>query len=241
MNKKSTKLFTLALLFLSGTVFAQPSNDNCAGAITLTQSATCQTVSGDVTGGTESMPSCSPGGDANNDVWYKFTSTSPDFFIEVTGSSSFDVVVEAFSGTCGNLTSEICMDNFSNGTENIDATQNPLATYYLRVYEYNPGTPATTTFDICVFGTSTAGIEDNEKTSFSVYPNPAKDQIRVDFGKTINNSTMNVFNILGVLSHSQIVNEAAFVDYQLPEAQGVYFIQLVDAKGTTSSLKVIKE
>jgi hypothetical protein len=239
MKKNSTNLFALAVLFLSGSVFAQPSNDDCAGAITLTQNSTCQNISGNVAGATQSMPGCS--GDANNDVWYKFTSTSADFNIEVAGSTSFDVVVEAFSGSCGNLTSEVCMDDFSNGTEIIDATGNPIATYYLRVYDYYPGTPNTTTFDICVFGTSTAGIEENAKSALSVYPNPASDQVRVDFGKTINNSTVNVYNMFGVLTHTQTVNEAAFVDCQLPEAQGVYFIQLLNTDGSTSSTKVIKE
>jgi hypothetical protein len=239
MKKKSTNLFALALLFFSGSAFAQPSNDECAGAITLTQSSVCQNITGDVAGATQSLVGCS--GDANNDVWYKLTNTSANFTIEVASSASFDAVVEFFSGTCGNLTSVSCEDAYSTGTETLTAGDAPIGTYYLRVYDYNSGTPATTTFDICLYGTTPTSIVENATSALSVYPNPARDQVRVDFGKTVNNSTVNVYNMLGVLTHSQTVNQVTFVECQLPEAKGAYFIHLVNADGTTSSTKVIKE
>jgi hypothetical protein len=239
MKKKSTNLFALALLFFSGSAFAQPSNNECAGAITLTQFSTCQNITGDVAGATQSQTGCS--GEANNDVWYKFTNTSADFNIEVAGSASFDVVVEVFTGTCGNLTSMGCEDIYTNGSELLEGEYAPIGTYYLRVYDYASGTPATTNFDICLYGTTPTSIVENAKSALSVYPNPARDQVRVDFGKTINNSTVNVYNMLGVLTHTQTVNQVTFVECQLPEAKGAYFIHLVNADGTTSSTKVIKE
>jgi len=239
MKTISTYFLTVAALLLSGAVFAQPANNDCAGAVTLTQGATCQGVSGDVAGATQSMAPCT-GSDAN-DVWYKFTNTTADLNLEVTGSASFDVVFEVFSGTCASLTSVVCEDNFSNGTESTEADQLTVGTeFFIRVYDFEAGTPATTNFEVCVFN-APLGIKDNAVAAFSVFPNPSNDRVRIDLGSPINNSTINLFNMVGELVQTQQVNGTTFVDYQLPETQGVYLIQLVDANGTASTVKVIKE
>jgi hypothetical protein len=137
-------------------VFAQPANDNCSGAITLTPGATCTTTTGNVSGATSSLTGCV--GNANDDVWYKFTATTTNHTITVAGSSGFDAVVQLFDGgaspgTC-NGTSLICRDNSGTGsTETIAYTSFTVGNvYFVRVYDYYTGTPSTTTFTICVTG-----------------------------------------------------------------------------------------
>ena len=132
-----------------------PVNDNCSGAINL--NINTNATIGNVTGATQSIAaiSCSSNtGNANDDLWYKFTTTmSGTYTITVVGSSSFDAVLELRSGTC-NGTNISCIDaTNSGGTETI--TSNMLTsntTYYARVYDYSSGYPANPTFTISVAG-----------------------------------------------------------------------------------------
>ena len=133
-----------------------PANDNCAGATNLTVfgSSCGGATTGDVSGATQSLPSllCSGfTGDANDDVWYKFTATGTAHTITVVGSASFDAVVDVRSGAC-NGASIACADlTSSGGTEVINLTGLTISSvYYVRVYDYSSGMPATTTFNICV-------------------------------------------------------------------------------------------
>lgn len=129
-----------------------PSNDNCAGATSLTSGTSCTNTAGTVLGATNSgvaVPSC--GGTADDDVWYKFTAVQPYTTITLssvgTALNSSGIGIELFSGSCGSLTS---LDCSSSNT----LTENPLtigATYYVRVYSAG-STPLTSNagFNICV-------------------------------------------------------------------------------------------
>jgi large repetitive protein len=137
-----------------------PANDNCAGAITLTPNTTCTTTSGTVLNGTESLIGCS--GDADEDVWYKFVATSTIHTVTVVGSASFDPVFEVFSSSCAG-TSLLCVDDDFNygGTESGSISGLTIgSTYWVRVYDYDLGAPATSTFTICVI-TVAAPANDN--------------------------------------------------------------------------------
>lgn len=133
-----------------------PVNDECSGAITLTVGTFCSPVAGDVAGATQSIAAlnCGSVGTANDDVWYKFVATAPAITIAVLGSTSFDAVVDLRSGACPG-TNIGCADvSFYGGTETIHATGLTVgATYYVRVYDWYQGQPATTGFLICVYVT----------------------------------------------------------------------------------------
>lgn len=132
-------------------VSVPPANDNCAGATILTPGATCTPVSGSVSFATQSQVACGDG-TANDDVWYKFTATTTGANITVDGSTNFDAVFEVFSGACGTLTSIACVDN-SVSDEVETTTLNNLVigqTYYIRVFDWYAGMPATPGFTICV-------------------------------------------------------------------------------------------
>jgi len=142
------------LIFYACLTFAQPANNNCSGAITLTPNYPCSSVSGNVTGATQSQAGCT--GNANDDVWYKFTATATSQTVAVQGSSSFDPVFQVFTGTCNTTsvsgTSLVCRDNSaSGGLESYNLTGLTAGTtYWVRVYDYSSGTPSTPTFSICV-------------------------------------------------------------------------------------------
>lgn len=132
-----------------------PSNDNCSGATPVTVGGSC--VVGDVTCASQSQTACS--GTANDDVWFSFTATSSSLNITLSASSSFDPVVQLFSGTCGSLTSVFCEDaTFTTGGTNRCKNATGLtagATYYIRVYDYYSGYPTTKTFTMCIAAPAT--------------------------------------------------------------------------------------
>ncbi|MCB0792810.1 MAG: T9SS type A sorting domain-containing protein [Flavobacteriales bacterium] len=131
-----------------------PVNDDCAGAILLTPSTSCNLTVTDVAGATQSLAAITCNtytGVADNDVWFKFVATSASHNIMVTGSADFDAVVDLRSGAC-NGTNIACADATVEGeTETINATGLTIGvTYYVRVYDYYSGDPTTTDVSICV-------------------------------------------------------------------------------------------
>lgn len=134
-----------------------PANDECANATPLVVGSSCQPVTGDVANASQSLAGilCNGfTGIANDDVWFSFVATAAELTIEVAGSDSMDAVVDLRTGSCGNSLNLACADVvFEGGTEVIQATGLTVGqTYYVRVYHYYVDVPATTTFDICVFG-----------------------------------------------------------------------------------------
>lgn len=143
---------------------APPANNNCASAINLSVNAACVQTSGTTYGATTQTlyPACV--GNANDDVWYTFTANNYTQTVQVTGSATFDAVLEVFSGSCGAYTSLGCVDNtFSAGTESITLTGlNPGSQYFFRVYDYYSSSGST--FSVCVSGTSIiAGTQPNDE------------------------------------------------------------------------------
>lgn len=128
----------------------QPINDECANAVALTPGTTCNGISGSVLAATQSLPASNCSGATSssaNDVWYSFVATGDVY--SLTASSSFDAVLEVFSGACGSLSSVTCADEAGAGDENLILT-NLVAgqTYYVRVYPYN-GQAGDGDFSLC--------------------------------------------------------------------------------------------
>lgn len=116
-----------------------PVNDECAGAISL---AANESVQGSAKSATRSMPAevCNGNtGDANDDVWFKFTPLlSGNAAVTLTPDLIFDGVINAYSGTCGSLVSLACADEGVDGENEVLSLQNVIAgeTYYFRVYGF---------------------------------------------------------------------------------------------------------
>lgn len=152
------KIYLMALSSAFCTfVFAQPANNDCSGATQLTPSST--TTCSSPANGTVANATASSGvpaacaGNANDDVWYRFTATATSHAIRVAGASAFDAVFAVYSGTCGALTLvNSCVDERGNGVME-EAVFNSLTIgqqYYIRVYDFAASMPSTPTFTICV-------------------------------------------------------------------------------------------
>ena len=134
-----------------GTPPPAPANDVCAGALSLTVNAdlNCVAFTNATTfGGTPSVPEvagccCSP----DDDVWFTFVATGPSHLVKITGATPW-MVMQAFSGVCGNLSSLVCEAPSAN---NISYQLNGLIsgqTVYLRVYTSN--NLQNSNFTICI-------------------------------------------------------------------------------------------
>jgi hypothetical protein len=145
-------------------VIAPPANDEPAGAIALTTGTTCTTTSSILpftlsATASAGVTSCTAGtpGTADDDIWYSFTTNTiagTSYAITATGLSTYNAVLQLYSGTVGSLVSVNCVNSTGNGgIETISAGVLPInTTYYLRVYHSGSGA-ATGNVAICVVHT----------------------------------------------------------------------------------------
>jgi hypothetical protein len=129
----------------------QPANDECANAVALSAGTTCNATSGSVLSATQSRaPSTCSGAlsSSANDVWYSFVATGSVY--SLTASSSFDAVLEVFSGACGSLSSLGCSDEVGGGDDEVVTLTSLTAgqTYYVRVFPYD-GNAGNGDFTLC--------------------------------------------------------------------------------------------
>lgn len=113
---------------------AVPSNDDCANALTLTPGTTNST--GSVLNATASGTTvgCATG-TPDDDIWYKFTTTSTQTFATITVTagatlSANGAMIQVYSGTCGSLTSIACGQNEVTISSGLSVSTQ----YYIRVY-----------------------------------------------------------------------------------------------------------
>ncbi len=128
---------------------APPVNNDCANAVLLTQTLTCNPVSGTTAGATQSMAAGACSGNPDDDVWYSFVATGPDAQVALSGitaifGGSTDMYFQVMSGNCAATTSILCSDPNTGTVTGLTAGQ----TYYIRVYTYSTNVAAA--FDICV-------------------------------------------------------------------------------------------
>ncbi|MBL7953189.1 MAG: T9SS type A sorting domain-containing protein [Flavobacteriales bacterium] len=146
--------YTITVL---GTDCADPvvENDECDGGVELVAGPGCDATTVDVTGASESLPAATCNdftGTADDDVWFSFEATTTVAQITAQGSAAYDAVVEVFEGDCNGLTSLGCIDGGLDGeAEGVQVTELTVGdTYYVRVYDWYVGLPASTEVSLCV-------------------------------------------------------------------------------------------
>lgn len=173
-----------------GTPPPPPSNDECAGAVTLTvnPNMSCTTMTAGTTlSATDSGMAPSPCfGNPDDDVWYKFTATADAHVISlkdivsVGTSSSTDTYFQVFSGTCGNLTNVLCSDPETSVVSGLTAGQ----MYYVRVYSYG-GAGRAQSFKICVGTLPPPPTNDDCVSATTLTVNPNMNCTAVTSGHTL--------------------------------------------------------
>ena len=140
-----------------------PTNDNCAGAITLPITTACITpVSGTVAGAAQSLPPTTGCGFATNanDVWYSFTAGGATQTLTFAGN--FQAVVDVRSGTCASSASVFCGTTFTGQPLTLTGLTSGQ-TYFLRLFAnatVQP-LPANATFTLCLTAGPAAAANDD--------------------------------------------------------------------------------
>ncbi len=119
-----------------------PTNDLCAGAISLNSAPTCTNTAGALIGATyTAIPAPGCGGINVNDVWYSFTAQTPNPTITISAFPT-NTRIQLFSGNCGALNSLAC------GSPSVAAAGLIVGdTYYVRIFSTSN---AFGTFNICI-------------------------------------------------------------------------------------------
>ena len=154
MNRSSV-LFLAAMAAVSGDLLAQFPNDECTGAIAISQG-----VSGPFTnvGATTSVQpwTCGLGNTGPNyDLWYSYTAPAAGpLTVDMCNGTTFDSVLEVYSGTCGSLVSVACNDDACSGggPSQVSLTVTSGTTYYVRVGGWGNAAYTTGTFFLDVNG-----------------------------------------------------------------------------------------
>jgi gliding motility-associated-like protein len=154
------RIFTFcAFLSLAIMAVAQPSNDECATPIELTDITAFCSPSGQFTNAGATPTNYNPAGCVTqNDVWYSFVATATDVNITIRGATQFspggtlqDPMVSLHFGTCNDPSLETleCQSDFS-GNNVVELYQGGLfvgSTYFIRV---QGGDAQTGTFQLCI-------------------------------------------------------------------------------------------
>ena len=155
-----TTLPVLFVLLFSFDLFAQPSNDECSAATTLTSATSCSNIQYRLRNATASsgIPAgCSSPG-THYDVWFQFTALGTTHTVTISSlqNNFTNPEIQLFSGTCGALTSIVC------GTTSMTATGLTIgATYYIRVSNIGSSISTSDRFNICVTHPPDAPGNDN--------------------------------------------------------------------------------
>ena len=133
-----------------------PSNDNCAGAPTLTSATNCSNTAGTLVSATATtgLPADCQTGGTHYDVWYQFLATNTTHAVTISGQGSgfTNAQVQLYSGTCGSLTSIACGNTSLSST-----TLTTGNTYYIRVSNVGSIILSNGGFNICVTHPSSSG------------------------------------------------------------------------------------
>lgn len=181
--------------------------------------------------------------------WFKFTTTSPNTYIKITLTNlPADYDIRLYNSSVSQLA---ISQNGSTTSEQIIRNTTTAATYYLRVYGYGGVFNTTSCYNLLVSVGSTAfrTVSDivNEPATepvtndFTMYPNPAKDEVNVLFTSGNNESIqIRVFDMVGktILSNEVSVesgNNKFSLDLGLLN-KGIYFVEL-----TNSSERIVKK
>lgn len=132
---KKITLF-IALLF-SVLAFAQPPNDTCANAITITGDGV---ISGTTAGAaTESVPFCGSASSTSPGVYYVFTDmsgTGSMMSVSTCTGTSWDSKISVFTGSCGSFTCVDGNDDSCGLQSQVDFMTDGSSTYYVLVHGF---------------------------------------------------------------------------------------------------------
>jgi hypothetical protein len=162
--------YLLNIILIAGIISFSKSyaqSDLCSGAVSIAVNSSCITTAYNIpqsyaTEASSTVPSCYAGGIVGNcrDGWFTFTTGASTTQVTITGTTSRNLVLVVYSGSCGSMTEVGCTDAGGAGvTENLTITVTPSTTYLLRVIRKNVSLNSMSG-NICVYEPATAPSND---------------------------------------------------------------------------------
>lgn len=175
----------------------------------------------------------SPSGD--ND-YFKFTTTSPNTNVKVTLTNvPFDYDLKLYN-SAGTLLAT--SQNGGTTSETVKRNTSTAATYYARAYGYAGANSATQCYTLRVSTSSTPfrttssfDDESDQADILTMYPNPAKDKLNLQFNSSTEGGVnLNVIDMIGrtVLNSFRIGNKG-MNNFELNTSdlnKGIYFVEV---------------
>ena len=147
-------------------------NDNSNGAIDvpINPSTTCTTTTtGTSVGATQTSAAQFLYGTADDDVWYKFTSTAASLDFSVSRGTIGDLVWELYNSS---LVSLGVIDDYITSPETASLTSSIIGdVYYIRVYSYASTVGSRGTFTICITTPTQPPSNDNASGGITLIVN----------------------------------------------------------------------
>lgn len=142
-------------------LFSLPENDECSGAIALTNLSNVDCVVGQntITGNTKgatASPEAAACGTPDDDLWYKFTATEARSLIQLQSTGSFNGAFQVFDGgagggACASKTLVVCVNDVSaSGLDSVTLNTTVGNTYFIRVYHAGTGAVINDSFSLCI-------------------------------------------------------------------------------------------
>ena len=116
--------------------FEPPDNDECTGAIPITEYYTDFHTLGATTTGPPLPVKCDEGDGLafENDIWFTYTPAFPSIILELCHDPlTFDARMAMYENTCGDLTLVACSDNYCGLGPSVEFTGQCDQTYFVRI------------------------------------------------------------------------------------------------------------
>ena len=111
-------------------------------------------------------------------------------------------------------------------------------TYYVEITDANDCEAISTSISYDEGPLATIGLDN---MMVSVYPNPFRKEVTVDFGRIINEATIKLVDVYGkLIQEYELANTDKYIIKRTNKASGVYFIE-IEIKGVETFKKVILE
>lgn len=221
-------------LSTSATSNCPPSNDNCVGAIPVTDGTTFE-ISTEFA--TEDVAGCDTS-DLAKGVWFFINDGGEAIEVTLdTFGSTFDTELSWFTGTCEAL---VCGGN--NDDTNGVQSEITFTTNGDGENIYILATGFSSSVGDLVLNVSGAGLlstgETNELEDFSMYPNPTQNELNISSSRNIESVT--VFNLAGQKVMDQTISRSQAILDTSALTSGVYLMQVI-ADGQTGTYKFVKQ
>lgn len=224
------------------TPLPEPANNECIDAIDLVVALACSPIIGTNSGATDSEilnPTIPDPGCAEyqgDDIWFKLiVPPSGDLGVETYEDdlSITDGGMAIYSGGCdpNGLTLIECDDDSGDITdENFELIelldQTPGETLYVRIWSYDDDEVGT--FNICAVELNPLSVEEDSIITFSMYPNPAKDELYINLSDVSENTLISVYDVQGKIIMIFESRNQPSINLDISAfARGLYFVKVI--------------